>query len=377
MKILSVHISTPENNAEYWRISNIARILEENGHEVDLAHYCGKKKYAQFRGKDEFPQDKFVVSSSIGIFFKHLNILREQKYDLVYANTGAAAFCSFLGKLTKVPLVFDMHGDYLQELLLNHKFSLNPHFLGEFLRFKTMEFANLRSADEIICVSNRMIKFLHHNKGIPLEKMAYVTNGVDLQFFSPKKDNTNLKERLELEDKFILGYVGGTQSWQGLENLIKSMNHIQDPEIAFILVGGTENSYGGMEKSNNIQFIPEINRMEIPDYYSICDVLILPRPFHIATEIAAPTKFAEYTAMGKPILTTDVGDAADLVKKYKCGFVVEKNQVDSLIDGINKFKNLNTEELKKMGENSRRLAEKEFDWNLVADNLLNALKRFQ
>lgn len=377
MKILSVHISTPENNAEYWRISNIARILEENGHEVDLVHYCGEQKYAQFAGKDEFPKDRFVVSSSTGIFFKHLNILREQKYDLVYANTGAAAFCSFLGKLTKVPLVFDMHGDYLQELLLNHKFSLNPHFLGEFFRFKIMEFANLRSADKIICVSKRMIKFLHRYKGIPLEKMAYVTNGVDLQFFSPKKDNTNLKERLGLEDKFILGYVGGTQSWQGLENLIKSMNYIQDPEIAFILVGGTGKSDGGMEKSNNIQFIPEINRIEIPDYYSICDVLILPRPFHIATEIAAPTKFAEYTAMGKPILTTDVGDAADLVKKYNCGFVVENNEVDSLIDGINKFKNLNTRELKKMGENSRRLAEKEFDWNLVADNLLNALKRFQ
>ena len=41
-------------------------------------------------------------------------------------------------------------------------------------------------------------------------------------------------------------------------------------------------------------FIPKIPRAQIPDYYSACDVLVLPRPSHPATEIAAPTKFAEY-----------------------------------------------------------------------------------
>ena len=49
MKILSIQISTPENNAEWWRISNLAKIMEDAGHEVDLVHYCGKTKYQQFK----------------------------------------------------------------------------------------------------------------------------------------------------------------------------------------------------------------------------------------------------------------------------------------------------------------------------------------
>lgn len=376
MKILSIHISTPENNAEWWRISNIAKIMEEAGHDVDLVHYCGKSKYENFKEKNDFPNDKFIITSQFGVYFKHLKILKENKYDLVYANTGAGAFCSLSGKLTKVPLVFDMHGDLLQELFLRYGNSVNSKLLANYLLFKTMEYANLKASNEIICVSNRMIDYLHTNKGVSLDKMDYVTNGVDLEFFSQRNDKTHeLKQDLDLEEKLIFGYVGGFQSWQGIDNLINSILTIEDDEIAFLIVGGQE-KHDNTAK-NNLFFIPTIKRHEVPDYYSLCDVLMLPRPSHLATEMAAPTKFAEYTSMGKPVLTSNVGDAADLVNKYNSGIVVENNSVDNMVNGINQFKNITPIKLKKMGKNSRKLAENEFDWNLVGKNLLKSLEKTQ
>lgn len=376
MKILSIQISVPENNAEWWRISNLANIMEDAGHDVDLVHYCGKSKYAKFEGKDKFSNDKFIITSQLGVYFKHLKLLRDNKYDLVYANTAAAAFCSLSGRLTKVPLVFDMHGDLLQELLLRCEYGLDPKFLANYALLKIMEFANLKSSNQIICVSNRMIDYLHNSKGVALEKMDYVTNGVDLDFFRYKKDKIQeLKEKLGLEDKLIFGYVGGFQSWQGIENMINSAKSIKDDGIAFLIVGG-ERKQDNTDKKNTI-FIPKINRLEVPDYYSLCDVLVLPRPSHLATELAAPTKFAEYTSMSKPVLTSNVGDAADLVKKYNSGIVVENNSVDGMVNGINQFKNLDAAELKRMGQNSRKLAENEFDWKLVGENLLKSLEKFQ
>jgi glycosyltransferase involved in cell wall biosynthesis len=215
-----------------------------------------------------------------------------------------------------------------------------------------------------------MIEYLHDQKNIPLEKMAYVTNGVDLEFFKPIKDEKveNMRNELGLEDKFVFGYIGNFQKWQGVENFIEAARKIADSEIAFLIVGGEEKS-----KENNIVFIPKVLRSQIPDYYSICDVLVLPRPSHPATEIAAPTKFAEYTAMGKPILTTNVGDAAEFVKEYKCGIVIEDNKVESLTKGINEFKSKSTDELKKMEKNSRTLSENEFDWEKVGNNLMDAI----
>lgn len=376
MKILSIQISTPENNAEWWRISNLANIMQDAGHEVDLVHYCGKFKYENFQEKDTFSNDKFIITSQLDVYFKHLKLIRDNQYDLVYANTGAAAFCSLSGRLTKIPLVFDMHGDLLQELLLRFGYSLNPKFIANYLQFKIMDYANLKASNEIICVSNRMIDYLHTSKGISLNKMDYVTNGVDLDFFRPNKEKIQeLKEKLGLDDKLIFGYIGGFQSWQGTENLIKAAKSINDAEISFLIVGGELKHYNA--DNDNIIFIPQIDRHEVPDYYSITDVLILPRPSHIATEVAAPTKFAEYTSMGKPVLTSNVGDAADFVKKYHSGIVVDNNDLNNILSGINQFQNLDSAELRKMGKNSRKLAENEFDWKLVGKNLLKSLEKFE
>jgi glycosyltransferase involved in cell wall biosynthesis len=251
---------------------------------------------------------------------------------------------------------------------------MNPKFLANYLLLKIMDYANLKGSNKIICVSNRMIDYLHTNKGVALDKMDYVTNGVDLDFFTQKNHKVQeLKQELGLEEKLIFGYLGGFQSWQGVENLINSALTIDDDEIAFLIVGGQEKPDNVANK--NIIFIPKINRLEVPNYYSLCDVLILPRPSHLATEMAAPTKFAEYTSMGKPVLTSNVGAAADLVTKYNSGIVVKDNSVDNMVEGINQFKDLNPTSLRKMGKNSRKLAETEFDWRLVGKNLLKSLEK--
>ena len=140
-------------------------------------------------------------------------------------------------------------------------------------------------------------------------------------------------------------------------------------EIAVTGIGTDKKSIEG-----NILFFPWMSRGQLPDYYSVCDVLVLPRPSHPATEIAAPTKFAEYTAMGKPILTTNVGDAAEFVRKYSCGIVVPSNSPIDLTKGIMQFRKVPKSELELMGKNSRNLAESQFDWSKVASNLLKAIQ---
>lgn len=372
MKILSVDISVPRDNAEYWRILNIAKIMKENGHEVDIVHYCRRSTYEKLADKEKYSNHKFVVTSPLGIHFKHLKLLRENKYDIVYANNSYANFSALLGKLTNVPLIFDMHGDPVQEFLQENPLNLNPKRLMQFIQKKLMHTLNLRLSDEILCVSHKMIDYLHENYNIPLEHMSYVTNGVDLEFFKPinNENSINLKNKLGLNGKLIFGYIGGFHKIQGINKFIEAARMVNDEDIKFLMVGGKE------LKEDNITFIPKINRSEILNYYSICDVLVLPRPHHPGTDMAAPTKFAEYTAMGKPILTTNIGDASDLVNKCKAGIVVEDNDVKNLIKGINEFRNVSDEELVKMGKNSRKIAENEFDWEKTGQNLLKSLEKF-
>ncbi|MCK4454445.1 glycosyltransferase family 4 protein [Candidatus Parcubacteria bacterium] len=372
MRILSVTIIPPGEDAQWWRISNIAKILRLEGCEVDIVHYIVKgyeshKKLKEMETK-KYYKDSLMVLSPLSIPFKHFKKISKQNYDLVYGNTHAGAFFSILGKLTGIPLVFDMHGIPEEFLLVNELKISNVH---KFFLMKFMDSAALRFSDKIICVSKTMIGYLHNEKGVPLKKMTYVTNGVDLNFFKPmdKEKINNMKKQLGIENKFVFGYIGYFQEYQGVENFIEVAKKIGDRGTAFLIVGGEKES-----KENDIIFIPKVPRAQIPDYYSVCDVLVLPRPSHIVTEVAAPTKFAEYTAMGKPILTTDVGDAADFVRQYQNGIIVENNHPENLEKGMLEFLTIDKDELIKMGQNSRKLAENEFDWKKISKNLMKCLE---
>jgi len=175
-----------------------------------------------------------------------------------------------------------------------------------------------------------------------------------------------MRKLLGIEDKLVFGYVGGFQKWQGVENLIEAARRIDDKNVAFLIVGGNRKR---MEKEKNILFGPRVPHSQVPLFYSVSDILVLPRPSHLSTEIASPTKFAEYVAMKKPVLVTNVGDAAGLVTRYNCGIVIDNNSAQSLAEGIEEFREKSQRELNIMGRNSRKMAENEFDWNKIRDNL--------
>lgn len=371
MKILSVTTAIPSvHNAAWWRISNIAAILRSSGHEVDFVHYIRKPTLDKLDNIESLKGHSFFITSPLTDHVTHLKVLLKNKYDLVYGNTHGGAFCSLLSKLTKTPLVFDMHGGLIEEYLLQNKFNFNLSWLFYFIYLKLKDSSCLRFSDKIICVSHKMIELLY-SKGIPSNKVSYVTNGVDLDFFKPPNNKNTIDEMrrtLGIEDKLVFGYIGDFQKWQGVEYFINAAKKINNSNVAFLIVGGEKKII-----KNNIIFLPRVKRNAIVDYYSICDILVLPRPNHLSTQIAAPTKFAEYTAMAKPILTTDVGDAADFVKQYNCGIVIKNTETTNMIEGIMDFKDFSNNELIALGNNSRRLAENEFNWEVVRTKLLNVL----
>lgn len=370
-KILSVTNVLPGEDAQWNRIHNMASLLRNEGFEVDIIHYVikGGNAYKNLNyNYDE--KSSYLISSPLTIFFKHVKKLFTGKYDLVYGNTFGGTFFCILGKIKRKPLILDMHG-ISEEYSMNQNLTIQNVLMKYVM--KMMEKLCLLFSDKILCVSKSMMSYLNTKKGVPIEKLAYVPNGVDLNQFKPINQNKIIKLRkdMNINNKIVFGYLGGTQKWQGLENFISASKEITNDNFVTIIVGsnGPKDS-----RSKNLIYVPHVAKSEIVKYYSICDVLVLPRPKHEATEVAAPTKFAEYTAMNRPILTTNVGDAAKLVKSYNNGIVVENNDVANLKEGIEKFLRLNKKELLNMGNNSRKLAEKEFDWDNISIHILETFK---
>jgi len=363
-------VQPPAQTAAWVRILRIAEILEKNNHTVHFVWY-------RRNSTKKIPTDKIfnyngiriecVDSSPLTVHIKHLRRLLKEDYDVVFANmSSATAFCCLSGKITGTPLIFDMHGSELDEALLYHS-----SFSSQVLQVRSTQLLALKYSDKVFCVSRAMIDYLIAHNGISSNKLVYVPNGADTRLFDrvDKEKIDFLRRKFELNSKFVFGYIGEFQKWQGVENLIETARTINDIDIRFLIVGGDKR-----REERNISFVPRVPQSEVPYYYALCNVLVLPRPYNNVTEFAAPTKFAEYAAAGKPVLTTKVGDAARLVDKYNCGVTVKDSSTENLTRGIAYLKNKSKEELKRLGENSKEMAAKELNWAIIADQILQALE---
>ncbi|RLF07945.1 MAG: glycosyltransferase family 4 protein, partial [Thermoprotei archaeon] len=77
----------------------------------------------------------------------------------------------------------------------------------------------------------------------------------------------------------------------------------------------------------------------------------------------------EALASGKPLVGSNVGGIPAQIKDGWNGFLVESGNEKQLAEKI-RYLIDNPEERERMGENSRKLAREEFDWEKIAERYL-------
>lgn len=366
IRILSVAFSEPNMQDAFWvRVLSIVEGLSKRGCKIKLVSYVPRSRFHHSIINLDGCNCEVISCSRTSLPRIFMNTLKGYNPHLVYANGYLSAFISILAKLRSTPIVFDMHGLMIDEYKMLHAYA-DPCRSGRILFYSFMEPLALALSNKILCASRHLTYYLSQAKKVHPDKIEYVTNGVDLNLYKPLTEGhvSDLREKLGLEDKFVFGYIGRFQKWQGAKKFLEAARLVKDNKLGFLIVGGND-----AWVKRNVVKLKKVSRQQLPYYYSACDVLVLPRPHHIVTEVAAPTKFAEYAAMGKPLLVTNVGDAAMFVKRYKCGIVIHNNNPRNLKEGFRAFRELSEGELQRMGENSRRLAEEEFDWNKILAKL--------
>ncbi|MCB0329681.1 MAG: glycosyltransferase family 4 protein [Bdellovibrionales bacterium] len=91
------------------------------------------------------------------------------------------------------------------------------------------------------------------------------------------------------------------------------------------------------------------------------DVVVLPSSYNEGV----PRSLLEAIACGKPVITTDWKGCRETVVPNRNGFLVPVGDVSKLVQAINSLIAATPEKLKKMGTESRKLAESKFDENFV------------
>ena len=292
--------------------------------------------------------------------------------DIVHAISDAAYAAALWKPFSNTPVVYDVVADALAEARLH--WETQKHWRTAFYVFQEtfMNWIAYHCSDWFITVSTPLMDRLVAKKGVPRERLYMVRNGVDTDLFTPAAEVAG--------GIFTICYAGGFHVWQGIDNLLSAARLLRGEAVRFRIVGFRDEDQQLKARIENelrdqVELVDRVPQAELVAHLSSAHILIIPRLPHPAIEIAFPTKFSEYLALGKPVIVTDVDETAVLVRKHRCGLVSEPSPV-ALAETIREAARLSRAELTEMGRNGRLLAESVFDWQVVCQDYADLLHQW-
>jgi glycosyltransferase involved in cell wall biosynthesis len=236
-----------------------------------------------------------------------------------------------------------------------------------------IELGLYKDCDRVIAVTEAFKRNLI-KRGVKANKISVITNGSNMKLFHIRDKNQDLIKELNLEGKFIIGYIGTHGMAHSLDFIIKTIAKIDISSIHFLFIGN-----GAMKKIivdlakelnlKNITFLNSIAKEEVPKYLSIIDVSLAPLKKSNTFKSVIPSKIFEASAMRKPTLLGVEGQAKEIIDKYGAGVAYEP---ENEIDFIDKLYSLyyNKDLYSRCQDGCSKLATA-FDRRLLANNMLD------
>jgi glycosyltransferase involved in cell wall biosynthesis len=219
------------------------------------------------------------------------------------------------------------------------------------------------------------------NFGVPDEKV-FQANHCSLDY--SKFKSTDLRQKLNIGNAFVILYLSRIIERKGLDILIKAFSMIeQEREDAYLVICGDGNFRGYCEsiikemQIKHVTFVGWIQEKEkAASFYKTADVFVVPSRIVAEEENAEGWGLVinEAMSMGKPVITTDaVGAAEDLVKNGINGYVVKNGEIEELYLALRKI--IKDPILRKtMGENSRIIFEEFNDFGKMFKGFKKAIE---
>ncbi len=303
----------------------------------------------------------------VGVFSKHdVVVATSPQFFTTWAAWG-------ISKIRRKPWVFELRDIWPESIKTVG--AMEESRLLDFL--EKIELALYRDSSKVIAVTDAFKQNLIA-RGIDESKIDVVTNGANMELFSPREKDAMLLKELELENKFVVGYLGTHGMAHSLDFIVHSLSKIEDEGIHFLFVGD-----GAMKETvvnlakelslTNITFLNSISKDEMPKYLSIIDVSLAPLKCSDNFKTVIPSKIFEASAMGKPTLLGVEGQAQEIIEKYGAGICFKPENEMDFIEKLMLLRD-NNEVYANCIQGCEVLA-KAYDRKVLARKMLDILKK--
>jgi spore coat protein SA len=249
----------------------------------------------------------------------------------------------------------------------------------------------LERADRIIVNSHFLKEELLERCPAASAKIRVNHLGVDTgRFLSRWEQGCKVSREDQLQKMGYAGrkvilYAGRLLEIKGVHHLLKAMPEIvsRHPDALLLVVGSAY--YGsdqitpyveslhrlGNQLPAHVRFIPFVPHDEIPRWFRLADVVVVPSSEKEAFGLVA----VEAMASGVPVLATRAGGLQEIIDHERTGFLLEPAHLQyGIVYGIHRL--FAEEELvRRMGEAAVERVKEHFTWERAADRWLTSIER--
>ena len=215
------------------------------------------------------------------------------------------------------------------------------------------------------------------------DRISVVTNGVDLDVFSPQEPSSEFRQQHGLSDHFVCSYVGTIGMAHGLNVVVRAaeiLKSMQRNDVKFCLVGDgaqrekIEQDAIESDVKDMIRFTGRLPKSDMPMVLASSDCLLihLKKTDLFATVI--PSKIFEAMAMERPLVMGVQGESADIVKDGGAGIAMESDNAQQLVDAVLALKDDN-ELRNRLCTNGRQFVGQQYTRDSLAKKMLDVMQR--
>ena len=402
MKIYLVcHYFPPEIGAPQARLSEMASNWKKLGHEVTVLtgfpnHPTGiiapefKGKIFQTEIVDGIriwrhwlyatPNKGFLkkifghLSFMFSCFF--LSMFRGERPD-IYVVSSPTFFSVIsvwlMSAIRRVPFIFEVRdlwpGIFVELGILKNKALISV--------LEAMELFLYRRAKKVVVVTEGFKENLIQRK-IEKEKIEVITNGVNLSFFAENKIFESLDGLPFDENKFKILYIGAHGISHGLDTIIETAKEMENEQVQFIFVGEGAVKDHLMEKAQslklkNVIFLPGTKRDNVPSFYRMADVCLVPLKDIKGFETFIPSKMFEIMASKRPIIGSVTGESARILERSGGALVISPENKVELCQAILKLQN-DSDLRCRLGESGYQFVKEHFNRDTLSERYLRLLE---
>jgi len=360
---LLVHIATvPEFFYSFFQ--GQLEFMKSQG--FDVALICSPGERSQ--GFKDWPVHYYPVAiqrrisplADIISIWKIVGILRSIRPEIVHVHTSKAGLLGMIAAwIAAVRVkVFTIHG---------FRWVTKEGMSRRVIKVSNRVTCSL--ADRVFCVSKSNLDLGIGDNICRIEKAKVVCegsiNGVDaMGRFNPEKEHNSRAIRKGLgipENSFVFGFVGRIVRDKGIEELAAAWRSIRRDfsDVNLMLVGKAES--GDPVSEETLSFLKKDERVhftgfrpEVAPYYGAMDAFVLP-----SHREGFPVTPLEASAMGLPVIASNIRGCMDAVVNDKTGILVEPGSTIELERAM-RIMLSDRKTARRLGENGRKFVLENF-----------------